>query len=152
MKISKNYQLSEFAVSETARQRGITFTVPDQYVGNVIALVTTILQPINDATGWRNKVNSGYRPPNVNKMVGGVPTSQHLTAQASDNMFFEPNESGVGVKRWIPIVDVMRKVVELKLPFDQMIAYNGFVHLSYKSKGGNRGQILYNKSYTGKRL
>lgn len=152
MKISKNYQLSEFAVSETARRRGITFTVPDQYVGNVLALVKNVLQPINDATGWKNKVNSGYRPPEVNKMVGGVPTSQHLTAQASDNMYFVPNDNGVGVKRWVTPYEVLKKVKELGIVFDQMIAYNGFVHLSYRSKGTNRMQVLYNKSYTGKRL
>lgn len=152
MKLSKNYQLSEFAVSSTAAAKGISFTVPDQYVGNVLALVKHVLQPINDATGWKNKVNSGYRPPNVNKMVGGVATSQHLTAQASDNMYFEPNDNGVGVKRWVTPIEVLRVVKELGISFDQMIAYNGFVHLSYKAKGGNRMQVLYNKSYTGKRL
>lgn len=152
MKISKNYQLSEFAVSATAAAKGIKFTVPDEYVGNVMALVKNVLQPINDATGWKNKVNSGYRPPNVNKMVGGVPTSQHLTAQASDNMFFVPNANGLGVNRWVSPYDVLRTVLDLGIVFDQMIAYNGFVHLSYKAKGGNRMQVLYNKSYTGKRV
>ena len=44
------------------------------------------------------------------------------------------------------------KVIELGLQFDQLILYSGFVHLSYKKSGEQRMQILYNKSYKGKKL
>lgn len=151
MKISKNYQLNEFAVSATAAARGIKLEVPDWAVCNVKTLVEKLLQPINDATGWRNQVTSGYRSPEVNKLVGGVPSSQHLTGMASDNKFYEVDGAGK-FKRWVTPIEVLRAVKGLGIEFDQMIAYPSFVHLSYNPARPNRRQVLYNKSYTGKRL
>lgn len=142
--------MKEFAVSAAAAAKGYHFTVPENLQPNVVALVKNLLQPINDATGWKNSINSGYRPRYVNNLVGGAPSSQHLTAEAADNMFYEVGADGKR-KRWIPPHEVAAKVIELGLPFDQMILYPGFVHLSY-SERRQRKQVLYNKSYTGKRL
>lgn len=40
---------------------------------------------------------------------------------------------------------------ELNLPYDQMILYPTFVHFSHKLNGKQRGQILYNYRYKGKK-
>lgn len=48
--------------------------------------------------------------------------------------------------------ELASEVLKAKLPFDQLILYSGFVHLSYKKSGQQRGQVLYNKSYIGKKL
>jgi len=149
MKISKNFNLQEFAVSAKASTKGHKIVIPDNVVPNIVSLVNNLLQPICDASGWHDTINSGYRDDFTNKLVGGVPGSQHCTGEAADNMFFEKVD---GNKKYILPVDVLKKVVELDVDFDQMIAYNGFVHLSYTTKRKNRRQILYNKSYTGKRL
>lgn len=149
MKISKNFNLREFAVSTSATAKGHTIIIPDNLIPNIVSLVENVLQPICDATGWHDKINSGYRDDFTNNLVGGVPNSQHRTGEASDNMFFRKDN---GKNIYILPIDVLKKVVDLDLDFDQMIAYNGFVHLSYTTKRKNRKQILYNKSYTGKRL
>lgn len=149
MKLSENFKLSEFAVSAAASAKGHKFSVPEDVVPNIQSLVEKLLQPICDATGWSDKINSGYRDDFTNKLVGGVSNSQHRIGEASDNMFFQKaDEKNV----YLLPIDVLKKVVELDLDFDQMIAYNGFVHLSYTTKRKNRKQILYNKSYTGKKL
>lgn len=144
--ISKNFKMSEFAVSATASAKGISIIIPEDKKPAIRALVLNILQPICDATGWRDKVNSGYRSPKVNELVGGAAPSQHMVGEAADNMFFM---DGGG---FIAPIDVLRKVVELGLDFDQMIAYPAFVHLSYTTSRANRKQILYNSSYKGPRL
>ena len=147
--ISKNFKLGEFAVSTKASALGYKFDIPEELIPNVKLLVEKLLQPICDAMGWKDKVNSGYRDPYVNKLVGGVPTSQHMTAEAADNMFFIKVD---GKPKYIAPIDVLKAVKELDLDFDQMIAYPGFVHLSYTGKRKNRKQILYNSSYKGARL
>ncbi len=142
MRISKNYNMKEFAVSKTYPL--FAAPVPKELECSVIMLVLKLLQPINDATGWTNDISSGYRNSALNRAVGGVPTSQHTKGEASDNNFRDKN----GYKT---SHEVASKVVELKLEFDQMILYNTFVHLSY-SNGKNRNEILYNKKYSGKKL
>ena len=142
MKISKNYNMKEFEVSKSYPH--LIKPVPEELQCNVIFLVLKLLQPINDATGWVNDISSGYRAPELNKAVGGVPTSQHTKGEASDNNF--RSKEGYRTSH-----EVASKVIELKLEYDQMILYNTFVHLSY-SRSKNRNQLLYSKNYSGKRL
>lgn len=115
---------------------------------SIKALVDEVLQPLRDAWGEPLAINSGYRCPEVNKAVGGVPTSQHTKGEAADVCPFGRNGHGdIETVR-----QLAQKAVELDLPFDQMILYPSFVHFSHRLKGEQRRQILYNKRYTGKKL
>ena len=145
MQLSKNFKLSEFEASATGSRLGIVNKIPADYVPNVQALVDHVLQPLADATGWTTDISSGYRNPTLNKAVGGVPSSQHLVGKAADT------KHRTKQRGQIPRVEVARKVLELGLPFDQMILYPTFVHISYNG-GRNRRQVLYNSSYKGARV
>lgn len=147
--ISRNFRMAEFSASATAAAAGIPNVIPENVKPAVRALVLNLLQPLCDAVDWHDRINSGYRSPEVNKLVGGAVTSQHLKGEAADNVFFK--KMG-GKTVYVAPIDVLRVVVASGLDFDQMIAYNGFVHLSYAATRPNRRQILYNKSYTGPRL
>ena len=141
--------MAEFSVSNAARTAGLRNDIPESVKPAIRALVTNLLQPVCDATGWGDRVSSGYRSERVNLLVGGAATSQHLKGEAADNMFFEKTEEGI---RYVAAIDVLRAVVARGLDFDQMIAYPNFVHLSYTTARPNRRQILYSKSYAGPRL
>ena len=141
--------MSEFSVSAKADAAGLSNEIPENIQPAIRALVSNLLQPICDAKGWHDHISSGYRSPEVNKLIGGVATSQHVKGEASDNVFYE--EEG-GKKVYIESIEVLRAVVAADLDFDQMIAYPNFVHLSYTTARPNRRQILYNKSYKGPRL
>lgn len=154
-KISNNFNMSEFAVSVAASAKGHKIVIPENLKPNIIALVKNVLQPICDATGWKDKVNSGYRDAFTNKLVGGADGSQHTKGEAADNMFFWSGtswEAETIASGYIKIIDVLKKVIELDLDFDQMIAYPTFVHLSYTTSRKNRRQVLYNSSYKGEKL
>lgn len=138
--ISKNFSYHEFERSATADRKGIcnvirTFEVRDA----VKELTETILQPLRDAWGKPLHINSGYRCPELNKEVGGKPTSQHLKGEACDVACDKPAE-------------LARLAAAMCLPYDQMIIYPTFVHISHKLKGQQRAQILYNKSYKGEKV
>ena len=143
MKISKNFRMDEFNVS--ASHPELAKGIPINIRPAIIALVTHILQPICDKTGWTCKINSGYRSIELNRAVGGAPTSQHTKGEAADCVFMKDGKA-------VKIIDVLKKAIELKLPFDQMIAYPSFVHFSYTRLRANRKMVLYNKSYKGERL
>lgn len=143
MKISNNFRMEEFAVS--ASYPKLVKPVPKELECNVKFLVLNLLQPICDATGWRDYISSGYRSPELNRAVKGAATSQHMTGEAADNNFLDNGKE-------VSPYEVLKKVVELGLDFDQMIAYPSFVHLSYTTRYPNRKQILYNSNYRGKRL
>lgn len=140
MRISKNFTFEEFTASDTAKAEGIINQVTDfDTRDNIISLVKEVLQPLRDAVGKPLHINSGYRSAELNKRVGGVPTSQHCKGEAAD-------VSGASA------YTLAKTAVELGLTFDQCILYPTFCHFSFKRNGENRNQILYNKKYKGKRL
>ena len=145
--ISSNFKTAEFSVSATAAAAGIPNVIPENVKPAIRALVLNLLQPLCDATGWHETPTNSTS--SALKLVGGVATSQHLKGEAADNMFFKTVN---GKTVYVAPIEVLRAVVTSGLDFDQMIAYNGFVHLSFTTTRPNRRQILYNKSYNGPRL
>ena len=141
--------MSEFSHSDTAKANGIDNTIPQEAQNNIIALVKAILQPVCDKTKWRCQISSGYRSPELNThpKIKGSKDSQHMKGEASDCKFYYKDEKLGNV--FLNPFHVAQEVRRLKLPFDQMILYPTFVHLSHKAKGENRGQILYHSSYKG---
>ena len=95
-------------------------------------LVKCLLQPLRIAYNKPIVVTSGYRSPEVNRLAGGVRSSQHVKGEAADcyvpDIYF--------------LLDTLKKS---GLPFDQAILYRKkhFLHLSYRGNGKQRRQVLY---------
>lgn len=84
MKITSNFTLEEFIRSNTATRLGITNLPNKEQIANIYDLCKNVLQPIRQAYGKPIIVTSGFRCPELNKAVGGVPTSEHLQGMAAD--------------------------------------------------------------------
>lgn len=146
MKISKNFTLEEFCASETARKYGIINQITTSEQRDAIfALVLKVLQPLRDLWGKPIHINSGYRCPQLNAMVGGVAASQHTKGEAADLKTGSTSAT-------YQMMKLVRNTPEIWKEVDQMIGYNNFVHISHRRFGKQRNQLLYNKSYRGKRL
>jgi len=132
--LSKNFSLHEMIVSESAARFDFLeqYDPPDAVVLNLEQLCKNILQPLRDGLKYPLHVNSGYRCPRVNSSIGGAAKSQHLTGHAADIADFKNGNEFL-----------LRKIVELKLPFDQMINEFHFrwVHVSF-DPAKNRRQVL----------
>lgn len=76
------------------------------------------------------KVTSGYRCWELNKLVGGVPNSQHLRGQAMD---FICEKNGNLTLAW-------KRLQEMNI--DQAIRYKDFIHVSFVSLKANRNQYI----------
>jgi hypothetical protein len=134
IKLTKNFSLNELLESQTARRLGIAeqFNPSQEVIKNLKALCENILQPLRDNLRIAIAVNSGYRCSTLNKKIGGSLTSQHMTGHAADIECYP-----IGNEK------LLKKIVELKLPFDQIInEFNyAWVHVSYDPKR-NRRKVL----------
>ena len=139
--ISKNFSFSEFEASKTADELGIDNASPESVKPAICALVDTCLQPLRDDIDAPVNIQSGFRCKELNEAVDGSKTSQHPKGEASDirSPFYTS-------------LELARRAVALELPFDQLILYPTFVHISHKLKGKQRGQILYNRRYNGEKI
>lgn len=130
MRLGKYFTLDELTRSTTASRLGIVNSPEPEHLCNLVELVTHVLDPLREAVGGPIIVTSGYRNPEVNRRVGGVPTSQHALGQAAD----------ISVKGLRPR-QIIQIAKDTEIPFDQIIdEFDNWVHISYGPR--NRRQIL----------
>lgn len=78
------FTLKELCASKTAKENGIDNFPTFEVALNLNTLVERILDPLREAWGGAIIVNSGYRCPRVNTLVGGSKTSVHPLGWAAD--------------------------------------------------------------------
>lgn len=134
MKLSKNFTLEELIHSSTADARGINNYPDYQSIQNLKKLCTDILQPIRDKYGKPIYINSGYRNPQLNRLVGGSQSSQHCKGQAAD---IDTNNNK---ELWQLIVSMIRsgEIVVSQLIDEKNLAW---IHVGLYT-GSKRNQIL----------
>lgn len=144
--ISKNFSYAEFEASPTAKAKHIVNVITTFEIRDAVkALTLSVLQPLRDIYGKPMEINSGYRSPRLNAEVGGVPTSQHVKGEAADIKTGNQTESYRLARLAKTTPSIMREI-------DQLIVYETFIHISHRRIGPQRNQILYNKSYKGRRI
>lgn len=83
--IPEFFSLKEFEVSSTAEKYHLKNTIPNDVVkSNLLNLCRVILDPARRLLSSPIFVSSGYRSQTLNKLVGGVPNSRHLSGMAAD--------------------------------------------------------------------
>lgn len=134
MNIGRHFTLAELTHSNTAKAEGIPNNPGSAALAALQALCAGVLDPLREALGKPITINCAYRGPVLNKRVGGVPNSQHITGQAADMQ--SPQAS---------VLDLFKLTINLGLPYDQVIyearsATSKWLHVSHVN-GTNRGEI-----------
>jgi len=84
MKLTEHFTLEEFEYSATAIANGIDNRCPSTHIPNLQNLCKEVLEPLRQHVGIPVIISSGYRCPELNRMVGGVANSQHMMGEAAD--------------------------------------------------------------------
>lgn len=80
----KYFTIEELTRSATATTRGIDNTPTPEIKANLERLVDKVLDGLREIYGKPITVNSGYRCPELNKVIGGSKTSEHCFGFAVD--------------------------------------------------------------------
>ena len=137
MNLSKNFTLAEYTKSQTALRHNLDNTPNEEHLEAARALFENVIQKVRDRFG-PTVINSGYRGPELNEKVGGSPTSQHCFGEACDIEC--PGIPNAEVAQWITEHTTFDQVIlEFYTPG---IPDSGWVHVSYKADGDNRGFAL----------
>ena len=137
----KNFKLSEFFDSIAADRNGIknepSLDEKATVVRNINLLVAYVLDPLRDALHTPIIITSGYRNQQVNKLVGGVNNSQHISGCAAD-FHVQGFTSSMMRNVFLYIYD--------NIDFDQLIYYRNknIIHVSYV-ENGNRHEAFLKK-------
>jgi len=139
--MTTHFTMEELCASATAKAKGIINQPTTQQMVNLVYLCAYVLEPLRVAMGEPIKIGSGFRCEKLNKAVGGVKNSQHMTGQAVDLCIDGDMKKG---KKWFDYI-------KNHLPYDQLIwEHNSkgtyWVHVSYvyPDFGKNRKQVIDN--------
>lgn len=129
----KYFTLKELCASSVAEKAGIDNTPDETVIKNLNCLVDNLLDPVREQLGEPLYISSCYRCQELNKIVLGSPTSQHVTGCAAD----------IYARDMEKLLKILKNMI-----FDQLIIYKhrGFYHVSYNPNGKNRMQIIYRYS------
>lgn len=139
IQLSPHFKLSEFTKSSTATVRKIDNTPSEQVISNLKLLCEQVLEPLRKHFSCPIIIGSGYRSPALNKAVGGVKNSQHMTGEAAD---IHLPDNATGRKWFLWMMD--------NLKFDQLIMEKStpsssryWIHVSF-SRHRCRQQVIQN--------
>lgn len=129
----KQYQQKNLAYAKTMRSR--------------LEDLAYFLEEVRTVCDSPLLITSGVRCPELNKAVGGVATSQHVTGRAADII---PQANG-------SVQDHFCKIYNSHLIYDQLILENSkgktWIHISWNGMSGRREALVYDgkkyKKYVG---
>ena len=137
-KLSANFYLNEFTVSQVAERHGYRNEPNEKQIENLRLLCVNVLQPLREIISVPIFINSGFRCFDVNVSVGGRFNSQHLEGKAAD--FIVPS---------LILADVFNIVLQ-KLSFDQLIyEFGKWIHVSWNGES-NRKDVMISRKVHGK--
>ena len=124
--LSDHFTLMELTKSQTAERLGIDNTPDDIIIGLLAGMCDNVLEPIRNAFGVPFSPSSAYRSEELNRLIGGSPTSAHCAGLAVDIELPLARVSNPDLARW----------VQNNLVFDQLILEcwtgqpgSGWVHI-----------------------
>ena len=123
---------NELTDSETAKRLRIKNEPTKEQWINLFAIRDNVLNPLREKFGKPIRITSGFRSPELNKAVGGKPTSQHTKGEAVD-IVADDNKA-------------LFDLIKSNFDFDQLLNEHDYswIHVSYR-KSGNRNQVLHIK-------
>ena len=140
MKISKHISYWEATKSQTALRNGIENIPSGEDMERMKIVAEKCFEPIRQWHGKPIAISSFYRSYDLNEEIGGSETSDHVKGCAID---IDADVFNNGVTN----AEIFIWAAE-NLEFDQLIWEFGnddnpaWVHISYRTNGTNRNQIL----------
>ena len=137
MKLSQHFKLGEFTKSNHPE----VYNIPSHVAIENMKRICGWLEVLRDRYGAPIIINSGYRSPQLNKKVGGVSTSNHVTGCAVDI------RCG-GAEQAIDYAYILKAYSkEIQQDFDELLIEKNkygcyWVHFAVRPSG-NRRKIMF---------
>ncbi len=121
--VSRHFKPAELEGSKIALERGIDNRCPEVLRPNLAILAAGLERLRAYLHGKPVIVSSGYRCPELNKLVGGSDKSQHMKGEAADIRVPEFGDPQAVAKALLP--------ARFILGIDQLILESSWVHVSF---------------------
>ena len=109
-RLTEHFRMDEFVYSAMAVEFGLNNALPSEVIPVIRNLTVRLLEPLRIYHRQPMYIMSGYRSEELNRLVGGAPSSQHMKGEAVDIYTVDRNR-------------LLEDLVASRLNFDQAILY-----------------------------
>lgn len=137
LELSKHFMLTEFTRSDTAARNGISNT-PTPHALQKLFKLAELLEQVRELCGFNVvHISSGYRSEELNDIIKGSRSSQHMQGEAAD----------FTIPRFGSPLDICKAIEASGIEFGQLIYEGTWVHISL----GTKREVLTAKFAKGKK-
>lgn len=140
--ITQHFKYSELNHSGYAALNGIRNVAQGDAKQNQEWLAI-VLEIVRHRFGVPMTITSGYRSADVNRDVGGSPTSAHVNGSAADVVFADVAKTKVAQRK--RALEIARYLDDIGLIYDQIIWYPSWIHIGMRFRGIPRKQVFASK-------
>lgn len=124
MKLSENFSLEEFVLSNAGLRVGIDNTPPSEVI-ETLKVTASKLEIVRAVLKAPIFITSGYRCLELNRLIGGAHNSQHMLGEAVDFVSSFGNPFQVAKQ-----LELNSHVVR---PDQVILSYNRWIHISFSN-------------------
>lgn len=135
--ITLNFKISELIYSETSIKYGIDNMPNASQLDNLLRLIVFCLQPLRDKLNKPMIITSGFRNPQVNRLVGGVSNSGHLNGTCADFIVYDMTTKQV-------YEFIKKSGIKYTQLIDEHSGRASWVHIQYDKNNLKCENLLYN--------
>lgn len=128
--MTRNFTMEELLRSSFALKKKLSNTPNDKQLQNMRVSVLALEYLRAYFGNVPIVVTSGFRSPELNKAIGGSPTSSHIDGQAYD----------IVIMNNLSMKENALSIIRSDINFDQIIVYKSFIHLGLGPK--KRRQLI----------
>jgi len=146
LQLSQHFSLEEMTKTSVKGVSNTPSTVEIKNLQRVCGWLEELRQEWNNTYGEGNDpiiINSAFRSPSVNKAVGGVPTSNHLTGCAADIRVLGMEQA---LRYAVLLLDIADRQ---KRDFDEIILERSknaiWLHFAVRAEGNRRKVVFLSK-------
>jgi uncharacterized protein YcbK (DUF882 family) len=140
--VTQNFKYSELNHSGYALRHGLT-NVAQGIAKQNQEWLAIVLEIIRYHFNVPMQITSGYRTEQVNKAVGGSPTSAHVQGSAADVSFADVAKNKLAQRQ--RAIEIAKYLDSIGLLYDQIIWYPSWIHIGMRFRGTPRRQLFASK-------
>lgn len=131
--LTKNFTFQELVKTQHRAliQKNMMMALEEKIFNNLYLLANKLLQPLRNLIGCPININSGYRCPELNQIVGGSAKSQHLFGEACDFVLVK----SITMSEQFNLV--YKTLKDNKIDYGQIIYEHTWIHLSLPNQERN---------------
>ena len=99
-RLTEHFRMDEFVYSAMAVEFGLNNALPSEVIPVIRNLTVRLLEPLRIYHRQPMYIMSGYRSEELNRLVGGAPSSQHMKGEGGRHLHggSQPTIGGLGGK------------------------------------------------------